>query len=195
MQTKGQASSVVVGPPRSGVFAMRFACFAVPIAVSLATALVGCSPFRANPFHDSGEHIATLPDAVDESLAQLTIEDPNACSEDYDVDLSSPDSIATAGEVTYIDMSLEAAIHHALDNSQVLREAWRRSDRRAGFRHERLRSGDRVHGSALRRRGRVVGIRCHVCGAGILREKRPTVQQHVHRHRRIVPAGLGRRGV
>ena len=101
---------------------MRFACFAVPIAVSLATALVGCSPFRANPFHDSGEHIATLPDAVDESLAELTIEDPNACSEDYDVDLSSPDSIATAGEVVYIDMSLEAAIHHALDNSQVLRE-------------------------------------------------------------------------
>jgi outer membrane protein TolC len=93
----------------------------VPIAVLFVTALVGCGPFRAHSFHAEGEHVVSFPDAAD-SLSQLTIENPNTGCEEDDVDLSAPDSAATAGEVNYVDISLEAAIHHALDNSQVLRE-------------------------------------------------------------------------
>jgi outer membrane protein TolC len=101
---------------------MRIAVLAVPIAVLLAAGLIGCGPFHTNPFHSDIAHVADFPEAIASSVSQLTIEEPNTCSEECDVDLSSPDALIAAGPITYLDMSLEEAIHHALDNSQVLRE-------------------------------------------------------------------------
>ncbi len=53
--------------------------------------------------------------------SQLKAETPNLCSED-DVALEGPEALDPNAPIEYLDMSLEEAIQHALQNTRVLRD-------------------------------------------------------------------------
>jgi outer membrane protein TolC len=101
---------------------MKFAWNAMQIAFWLAVGLAGCNGFRAHPIDFAAALPVDQPHEIGGELSQLTIEDPNSPCEEYDVDLSPPDSSQSPEEVTYLDLTLEEAVRHALDNSHVLRE-------------------------------------------------------------------------